>query len=94
VVKRISIWYYWLDEKNPGASGKLLKDAGMDVVSLVRGVFFSRGMTEEKQKAIVEHKNHRWCRCYWGTIGGFWSSSWSFPYRFLHPDYGRNRIEM
>ena len=56
-IKGVSVWRQWLDEKGPDASGRLLKDAGMDVVSLVRGGFFPGRTAEEKQKAIDDNKN-------------------------------------
>ena len=36
-IKGISVWRQWLDKHGPEVSAKILKDAGMDVVSLVRG---------------------------------------------------------
>ena len=56
-INGISVWRQWLDEKGPEVSGKLLKDAGMDVVSLVRGGFFPGRTAEERQKAIDNNKN-------------------------------------
>jgi len=55
-IKGISVWRQWLDENVPEASGKLLRDAGMDVVSLVRGGFFPGRTAEERQKAIDDNK--------------------------------------
>jgi sugar phosphate isomerase/epimerase len=55
-IKGISVWRQWLDENGPEASGKLLRDAGMDVVSLVRGGFFPGETAEERQKAIDDNK--------------------------------------
>jgi len=55
-IKGISVWRQWLDNHGPEASGKILKDAGMDVVSLVRGGFFPGLMMEERQRAIDDNK--------------------------------------
>jgi len=55
-VKGISVWRQWLDENGLYVSGKLLRDAGMDVVSLVRGGFFPGRTAEERQKAIDDNK--------------------------------------
>jgi len=55
-IRGISVWRQWLDEKGPEASGKLLRDAGMHVVSLVRGGFFPARTAEERQKAIDDNK--------------------------------------
>ena len=55
-IKGISVWRQWLDEKGPETSGKLLRDAGMDVVSLVRGGFFPGQTAEVRQKAIDDNK--------------------------------------
>jgi len=55
-IKGISVWRQWLEEKGPVASGKLLREAGLDVVSLVRGGFFPGRSAEERQKAVDENK--------------------------------------
>ena len=55
-IKGISVWRQWLNERGPEVSGKLLKDSGLDVVSLVRGGFFPGRTVEERQKAINENK--------------------------------------
>lgn len=55
-IKGLSVWRQWLDEKGPDASGKLLRDAGMDVVSLVRGGFFPGRTAKERQKAIDDNR--------------------------------------
>ena len=55
-IKGVSVWRQWLDQRGPEASGRLFKEAGMDVVSLVRGGFFPGLTTEEKQKAIDDNK--------------------------------------
>lgn len=55
-IKGISVWRQWLEEKGPVASGKLLREAGLDVVSLVRGGFFPGRTAEERQKAVDENK--------------------------------------
>lgn len=51
----ISVWRQWLDE-DPARSGKLLKAAGMEVVSLVRGGFFPGKTAAERQAAIDDNK--------------------------------------
>ena len=55
-IKGISVWRQWLDENGSEASGKILRDAGMDVVSLVRGGFFPGRTAAERQKAIDDNK--------------------------------------
>lgn len=55
-IKGISVWRQWLDEKGPKASGKLLREAGLDVVSLVRGGFFLGQTARERQRSIDENK--------------------------------------
>jgi sugar phosphate isomerase/epimerase len=55
-IKGISVWREWLVKKGPEASGKLLREAGLEVVSLVRGGFFPGRSAEERQKAIDENK--------------------------------------
>jgi sugar phosphate isomerase/epimerase len=55
-IKGISVWRQWLEEHGPEASGKILKDAGMEVVSLVRGGFFPGLTKEERQRAINDNK--------------------------------------
>jgi sugar phosphate isomerase/epimerase len=55
-IKGVSVWRQWLDEHGAEASGKILKDAGMDVVSLVRGGFFPGLTVEKRQEAIDDNK--------------------------------------
>jgi len=55
-IKGVSVWRQWLDEHGPEVSGKILKDAGMEVVSLVRGGFFPGLTMEDRQRAIDDNK--------------------------------------
>lgn len=55
-INGISVWRQWLDANGPEASGRLLRDAGMEVVSLVRGGFFPGRTADERQKAIDDNK--------------------------------------
>ena len=55
-IKGISVWRQWLDDHGPEFSGKILENAGMEVVSLVRGGFFPGRTVEERQKAIDDNK--------------------------------------
>lgn len=55
-IKGISVWRQWLDEHGPETSGKILKDSGMEVVSLVRGGFFPGLTVGERQEAIDDNK--------------------------------------
>ena len=55
-IKGISVWRQWLEANGPETSGRLLREAGMQVVSLVRGGFFPGWTSEERQKAIDDNK--------------------------------------
>ena len=55
-IKGISVWRQWLDERGPEVSGRLLKDSGLEVVSLVRGGFFPGRTVDDRKKAIDDNK--------------------------------------
>jgi len=55
-VKGISVWRDTLAGRDVKASGQQLRDAGLSIVSLVRGGFFSAADTAGRQKAIDENK--------------------------------------
>jgi len=55
-VKGISVWRDTLVGRDVKASGKQLRDAGLNIVSLVRGGFFPALDAADRQKAIDENR--------------------------------------
>jgi sugar phosphate isomerase/epimerase len=55
-VKSISVWRDTLVGRDVAASGKQLRDAGLSIVSLVRGGFFPAADEIGRQKAIDENR--------------------------------------
>lgn len=51
----ITVWRQALDGRNPTEIGKLIRSAGMDVVSLCRGGFFPAPTRSERQEAIEDN---------------------------------------
>ena len=56
-VKAVSVWRDLLDNRDPVKVGERIRDAGMDIVSLVRGGFLT-GKTEAEIQASLDD-NHR-----------------------------------
>lgn len=55
-VKGITVWRQWLEGRDPAKAGALIREAGLDIVSLCRGGFFP-GLTQaERQVAIDQNK--------------------------------------
>ena len=54
-VAGISVWRQAIDGQDPTAAGKQIRDAGLAVVSLVRGGFYPAPDQKERQKAIDEN---------------------------------------
>ena len=57
-VKGISVWRNTLDERNIAKTGKLLRENGLQIVSLVRGGFFPSVDKQARLKAIDENKKY------------------------------------
>ncbi|NOY37320.1 MAG: sugar phosphate isomerase/epimerase [Chlorobi bacterium] len=55
-IKGISVWRDALDGRNIGKTGLLLRNKGLEIVSLVRGGFFPSVSTDIRRKAIEENK--------------------------------------
>ncbi|MCK5006889.1 MAG: sugar phosphate isomerase/epimerase, partial [Spirochaetales bacterium] len=54
-VAGISVWRQAIEGQDPAAAGKRIRDAGLAVVSLVRGGFYPARDRKERQKAIDEN---------------------------------------
>jgi len=54
-VAGISVWRQAIDGQDPAAAGKRIRDAGLAVVSLVRGGFYPARDRKERRKAIDEN---------------------------------------
>jgi len=54
-VAGISVWRQALEGQDPAAAGKRIRDAGLAVVSLVRGGFYPARHRKERRKAIDEN---------------------------------------
>ena len=52
----ITVWRQSLDGHTPAAAGRLVREHGLDVVSLVRGGFFAATGADGRQSAIDENK--------------------------------------
>lgn len=55
-VRGITVWRNALEGRDPYQAGQLLRDAGLDIVSLCRGGFFPSTSTEGRQKAIDDNR--------------------------------------
>jgi len=55
-VKGISVWRDTLDGRDVRKTGELLRNRGLEIVSLVRGGFFPAVSADKRRKAIVENK--------------------------------------
>ena len=55
-VKGISVWRDTLDTYGPQDTGRLLRDHGLSIVSLVRGGFFPHATAEGRAKAVEDNK--------------------------------------
>ena len=55
-VKGISVWRDTLEKFGPADTGKLLRDHGLSIVSLVRGGFFPHATVEARTQAIDDNK--------------------------------------
>jgi sugar phosphate isomerase/epimerase len=55
-IKGITVWRNALEGKNPSEAGKMIREAGMEVVSLCRGGFFPAKLKRERRKAIRENE--------------------------------------
>jgi sugar phosphate isomerase/epimerase len=54
-VSGISVWRQAIEGLNPAAAGRRIREAGMAVVSLVRGGFYPAREKKDRQKAIEEN---------------------------------------
>jgi sugar phosphate isomerase/epimerase len=52
----ITVWREALSGRSPAAIGTLIRDAGLDVVSLCRGGFFPSVESEERARSIAENR--------------------------------------
>lgn len=52
----ITVWRQSLEDHDPAAVGRLLRDEGLDIVSLVRGGFFAAPDENGRRNAIDENK--------------------------------------
>ncbi len=55
-VKGITIWRQWLEEKGPVEVGKMVRESGLEVVSLCRGGFFPATDKAGRQAAIDDNR--------------------------------------
>ncbi|NQV35394.1 MAG: sugar phosphate isomerase/epimerase [Phycisphaeraceae bacterium] len=55
-IKGISVWRDTLSKYGPVDTGRLLRDHGLSIVSLVRGGFFAHAMAEARVKAMDDNK--------------------------------------
>ena len=55
-VRGISVWQDALEDRDPGKTGRLLRDWGLQVVSYVRGGFFPAAAAEDRLKAIDNNR--------------------------------------
>jgi len=55
-VKGISVWRQYLEGRDIAQTGKMLKDHGLEVVSLVRGGFFPSTSSAKRAAAIDDNK--------------------------------------
>ena len=55
-VKGISVWRQYLEGRNIAATGKMLRDHDLEIVSLVRGGFFPSVSSTIRNKAIEDNK--------------------------------------
>jgi Sugar phosphate isomerases/epimerases len=55
-VKGISVWREALNGRSPGSAGKLIRDSGLTVVSLVRGGFFAAAEKARRLEAVEENR--------------------------------------
>jgi sugar phosphate isomerase/epimerase len=55
-VKGISVWREALNGRSPGSAGKLIRDSGLTVVSLVRGGFFAAAEKARRLDAVEENR--------------------------------------
>ncbi len=55
-VKGISVWRQYLEGRNIANTGKMLRDHGLEIVSLVRGGFFPSVSAAVRNKAIADNK--------------------------------------
>ncbi len=54
-VKGITVWRQWLDGKDPGQAGQMIRDAGLETVSYCRGGFFPAQDGLGRQAAIDDN---------------------------------------
>jgi sugar phosphate isomerase/epimerase len=54
-VRGVSVWQYSVEELGPRASGRLIRDHGMEVISYVRGGFFPYASQQKREEAIVHN---------------------------------------
>ncbi|MCZ7646952.1 MAG: sugar phosphate isomerase/epimerase [Planctomycetota bacterium] len=55
-VRGITVWRQALEGRNPAASGKRIREAGLSIVSLCRGGFFPAREASRRQAAIDENR--------------------------------------
>ncbi len=55
-VKGITVWRQALEGRDPAASGRMIRDQGLSIVSLCRGGFFASTSAVERQRAIDENR--------------------------------------
>jgi sugar phosphate isomerase/epimerase len=55
-VKGITVWRQWLEGRDVSAAGELIRNAGLEIVSLCRGGFFPGLSQAERQVAIDQNK--------------------------------------
>lgn len=55
-VRGITVWRQSLTDRDVGASGRMIRDAGLSIVSLCRGGFFPGTSAAERQAAIDENR--------------------------------------
>lgn len=55
-VKGITVWRQALEGRDPVVSGRMIRDAGLSIVSLCRGGFFPAAAPDDRRKAIDENR--------------------------------------
>ena len=54
-VSGITVWRQWLDGRDPAEAGRMLREAGLEVVSLCRGGFFPSATATGRQAAVEDN---------------------------------------
>ncbi len=56
-IKNITIWRQYLEGRDIDLVGRMIKDKGMNIISLCRGGFFPHPQLSKREEAIAENEN-------------------------------------